>query len=241
MELAARRRLATAITDRTHVVPAAKARTINAGPIAMLMPNVIKTPKFQGRSAHSMCAALNLGQRLNAFFGRWRTLTRTVSAEWRTSSATKTQVASLVARAIVINRALAHLTETCKAVSSGITRLGLTTENARAWWVLTEILQWKAISNISKDFNSIPAGAFTHLYFSFGYISSGTFEVVPMNDFNEDLFTKFTNVKRRNSGLKTIVALGDWTFNDNGQWMKIKFYLERLLIAGYRNRDTTSL
>jgi len=37
-----------------------------------------------------------------------------------------------------------------------------------------------------------------------------------MDDLDESLFTEFTNVKRKNSGLKTIVALGGWTFNDNG-------------------------
>ena len=72
------------------------------------------------------------------------------------------------------------------------------------------------MSNGVQDFDSIPTGAFTHLYFSFGYVSPGAFEVVPMDDLDESLFTEFTNVKRKNSGLKTIVALGGWTFNDNG-------------------------
>ncbi|CAG8971988.1 hypothetical protein HYALB_00003326 [Hymenoscyphus albidus] len=66
------------------------------------------------------------------------------------------------------------------------------------------------------DFDTIPVGAFTHLYFSFGYITPGGFEVVPMDELDETLFTQFTDVKKRNSGLKTIVALGGWTFNDNG-------------------------
>ncbi|RYN32093.1 hypothetical protein AA0112_g6268 [Alternaria arborescens] len=66
------------------------------------------------------------------------------------------------------------------------------------------------------DFKDIPTGALTHLYFSFGYISPGTFDLVPMDDLSPDLFSQFTDVKKSNPGLKTVIALGGWTFNDNG-------------------------
>ncbi|KAI4634170.1 uncharacterized protein J4E87_001340 [Alternaria ethzedia] len=66
------------------------------------------------------------------------------------------------------------------------------------------------------DFKNIPTGALTHLYFSFGYISPGTFDLVPMDDLSPDLFSQFTDVKKSNPGLKTVIALGGWTFNDNG-------------------------
>jgi len=66
------------------------------------------------------------------------------------------------------------------------------------------------------DFKDIPTGALTHLYFSFGYISPGEFDLVPMDDLKPDLFSQFTEVKKSNPGLKTVIALGGWTFNDNG-------------------------
>lgn len=67
----------------------------------------------------------------------------------------------------------------------------------------------------SMDFNNIPAGALTHLYFSFGYITPGDFNVAPMDDLAESLFSSLTAVKARNPDLKAVVALGGWTFNDN--------------------------
>ncbi|KAI0459849.1 hypothetical protein F5B21DRAFT_511091 [Xylaria acuta] len=71
------------------------------------------------------------------------------------------------------------------------------------------------------DFNKIPVGALTHLYFSFAYITPGEFNIAPMDDLDPELFTRFTNVKKRNSGLKTIVALGGWTFNDPGPFQTV--------------------
>ncbi|KAF2003755.1 glycoside hydrolase family 18 protein [Amniculicola lignicola CBS 123094] len=41
---------------------------------------------------------------------------------------------------------------------------------------------------IFQDFKNIPTGALTHLYFSFGYISPGSFDLVPMDDLEPDLF-----------------------------------------------------
>ena len=61
----------------------------------------------------------------------------------------------------------------------------------------------------------------THLVFSFGFITPGDFNVVPMPDVDESLFTKLTDAKRRNSGLKTMIALGGWTHNDPGPWQTV--------------------
>lgn len=36
-----------------------------------------------------------------------------------------------------------------------------------------------------------------------------------MDGVDESLLTKFTGVKSRNSGLKTIISVGGWSFNDN--------------------------
>lgn len=36
-----------------------------------------------------------------------------------------------------------------------------------------------------------------------------------------ELFSDFTNLKKKNPGLKTVVALGGWTFNDPGPTQKV--------------------
>lgn len=56
----------------------------------------------------------------------------------------------------------------------------------------------------------------THLFFSFGYITPGDFNVAPMDDQDPDLFRQMTALKSKNPGLKCIIALGGWTFNDPG-------------------------
>ncbi|KAL0257640.1 hypothetical protein SLS55_006803 [Diplodia seriata] len=65
------------------------------------------------------------------------------------------------------------------------------------------------------DFEDIPVDALTHLYFSFSYISP-ELDVVPMDDLSVDLFSRMTDLKKKNSDLKMVIALGGWTFNDNG-------------------------
>ncbi|MBE3047070.1 glycoside hydrolase family 18 protein [Candidatus Bathyarchaeota archaeon] len=64
-------------------------------------------------------------------------------------------------------------------------------------------------------FDRIPVGALSHAYFSFGYITPGDFMLAPMDDLPKDLFSEFTDIKRNNPSLKTVIALGGWTFNDN--------------------------
>lgn len=66
------------------------------------------------------------------------------------------------------------------------------------------------------DFKDIPVGALTHLNFAFGYITPGDFNVAPMDNAPSSLFSDLTDMKKKNSGLKAFVALGGWTFNDNG-------------------------
>jgi chitinase len=65
------------------------------------------------------------------------------------------------------------------------------------------------------DFDQIPVDAFTHINFAFGYISPESFDVVPMDNLDPELFTSFTKIKERNRDVKLMVALGGWTFNDN--------------------------
>lgn len=71
------------------------------------------------------------------------------------------------------------------------------------------------------SFSDIPVGSLTHLYFSFGYITPGEFSIAPMDNLPYELFTDFTDLKRQNPGLKCVVALGGWTFNDPGPTQKV--------------------
>ncbi|KAI0443525.1 carbohydrate-binding module family 18 [Xylaria telfairii] len=68
----------------------------------------------------------------------------------------------------------------------------------------------------NMNFKDIPAGALTHIHFSFAYITPGTYQIAPMDDLDPDLFNDFTAIKAKNPGLKAIVALGGWTFTDPG-------------------------
>lgn len=68
----------------------------------------------------------------------------------------------------------------------------------------------------NMNFKDIPVGALTHAFFSFAYITPGSFLISPMDDLSQDLFSDFTAIKSKNAGLKTIVAIGGWTFNDPG-------------------------
>ncbi len=66
----------------------------------------------------------------------------------------------------------------------------------------------------------IPAESIIHLYFSFGYVKPNTYEIIPMVDGNgdeADAKTMKDVVKRKkcNPGLKVVIALSGWTFNDN--------------------------
>ncbi|KAI8631028.1 carbohydrate-binding module family 18 [Xylariaceae sp. FL1651] len=64
--------------------------------------------------------------------------------------------------------------------------------------------------------NQIPVNALTHLHFAFAYITPGSLQVVPMDGVDETVLQDFTSIKRKNSGLKTVVSIGGWTFSDNG-------------------------
>ncbi|KAK0647937.1 Killer toxin subunits alpha/beta [Lasiodiplodia hormozganensis] len=65
------------------------------------------------------------------------------------------------------------------------------------------------------DFKDIPVESLTHLNFAFGYITPDSFEIAPMEGVDAKLFSDFTALKKRNSGLKATISLGGWSFNDN--------------------------
>ncbi|ORY64854.1 glycosyl hydrolases family 18 protein-like protein [Pseudomassariella vexata] len=68
----------------------------------------------------------------------------------------------------------------------------------------------------NMNFKDIPVGALTHAYFSFAFITPGTYMIAPMDDLSPDLFEDFTAIKQGNTGLKAIIAVGGWSFNDPG-------------------------
>ena len=63
--------------------------------------------------------------------------------------------------------------------------------------------------------DQIPVNSLTHLFFSFGYITPD-FNIAGMDGLPFELFSDFTALKKKNPGLKVVVALGGWTFNDPG-------------------------
>jgi chitinase len=60
----------------------------------------------------------------------------------------------------------------------------------------------------NMDFNNIPVGALTHLFFSFGYITPNDFKIAPMDKLKASLFSDLTAVKTKNPDLKAVIALG---------------------------------
>ncbi|KAE8383083.1 glycoside hydrolase superfamily [Aspergillus bertholletiae] len=67
----------------------------------------------------------------------------------------------------------------------------------------------------------IPVESLTHLIFSFGFVAPNTYQIQPMPDTKEDLFTQATDVKKRNSNLKVLVALGGWTHTGPGPYREV--------------------
>jgi hypothetical protein len=49
-----------------------------------------------------------------------------------------------------------------------------------------------------------------------------------MDGLPSKLFSDFTSLKKKNAGLKTVVALGGWTFNDPGEFHPLQYPLAGL-------------
>ncbi|KAI0523939.1 glycosyl hydrolases family 18-domain-containing protein [Xylaria bambusicola] len=74
---------------------------------------------------------------------------------------------------------------------------------------------------IGMSMQDIPVGSLTHIFYSFGYIRPDTYDIIPIQDggdqtLSEDTLKEFASLKRRNPAVKVTIALGGWTFNDNG-------------------------
>ncbi|KAL8996097.1 MAG: hypothetical protein Q9188_006645 [Gyalolechia gomerana] len=93
----------------------------------------------------------------------------------------------------------------------------LTAKRAARAIVISPDLSWDHDSSCTgMDFKDIPVEDLTHLYFSFAYVTPGDFYVAAMDNAPSSLFSDFTELKKKNSGLEAVVALGGWTFNENG-------------------------
>lgn len=85
-----------------------------------------------------------------------------------------------------------------------------------------------------KDINT---KGLTHLNFAFATIDPNTFEVLPANSADPDLYKEFTGLK--SSTLQTWIAIGGWDFNDPGPTRTTFSNLART--AARRARFITSL
>ncbi|KAF4906599.1 Chitotriosidase-1 [Colletotrichum fructicola] len=81
---------------------------------------------------------------------------------------------------------------------------------------------WRADSACQgMGLKDIPVSSLTHLYFSFASITPDTYGIAPMDGIPGSLFSEFTNLKKKNPALKTVIAIGGWTFNDPGPTQKV--------------------
>ncbi|PTB47606.1 glycoside hydrolase family 18 protein [Trichoderma harzianum CBS 226.95] len=64
----------------------------------------------------------------------------------------------------------------------------------------------------------IPLGVYTHLNYAFATIDPKTFEVLPATiEDQQDTYDRVTWLKKRDPDLKVFIAIGGWTFNNEGQ------------------------
>ncbi|ORY68195.1 glycosyl hydrolases family 18-domain-containing protein [Pseudomassariella vexata] len=94
---------------------------------------------------------------------------------------------------------------------------------------------WRADSACQgMGLNDIPVSSLTHLYFSFASITPDTYSIAPMDGIPGSLLSNFTNLKRKNPALKTVIAIGGWTFNDPGPTQKVFSNM----VSSARTRET---
>ncbi|KAB8225906.1 hypothetical protein BDV33DRAFT_198320 [Aspergillus novoparasiticus] len=62
----------------------------------------------------------------------------------------------------------------------------------------------------------IPLNVYSHINFAFASIHPETFEIVPADSRDVNLYTRLTDLKDDDPGLTVNIALGGWSFNDPG-------------------------
>lgn len=82
----------------------------------------------------------------------------------------------------------------------------------------------------------LPLGGVTHINYAFAYIYPGTYDIVPMDETASLASMKRTTaLKAKQPGLKVFIAIGGWTFSDNGTiWQPVMTQL----CASSANRRT---
>lgn len=65
--------------------------------------------------------------------------------------------------------------------------------------------------------SDLPLNELTHLNYAFAFISPGSYELVTMDsETPKSLWKLTTDAKKYNPNLKVYIAVGGWTFSDNG-------------------------
>lgn len=62
----------------------------------------------------------------------------------------------------------------------------------------------------------VPLGVYSHINFAFATIDPSTYEVLPADKKDIDLYQRLVSLKEYDKDLKVLIALGGWTFNDPG-------------------------
>ncbi|TPX10951.1 uncharacterized protein E0L32_008157 [Thyridium curvatum] len=62
----------------------------------------------------------------------------------------------------------------------------------------------------------IPSGVYSHINFAFASINPSTFELIPADQSDVDMYRRVAYLKRNDPNLKVMIAVGGWTFNDPG-------------------------
>lgn len=65
----------------------------------------------------------------------------------------------------------------------------------------------------------IPVGGYTHLNFAFLYIHPDTYELVPMESNQTDLYARFAALK--NYGVEPWISIGGWAMNNPGPYAEV--------------------
>lgn len=62
----------------------------------------------------------------------------------------------------------------------------------------------------------VPLGVYTHLNFAFASIDPESYKITPAQAEDVALYSRLTALKKSDSALKVFIAIGGWTFNDEG-------------------------